>query len=46
VAVDSFLTISAKDISFIEIEIGIKVEVGIVVEVGIPVKLFPTISCI
>jgi hypothetical protein len=40
------LTISAKDINFVEIEIGIEVEVGIIVEVGIPVELFPTISYI
>jgi hypothetical protein len=46
VAVNPFLTIFIKDISFVEIEIGIEVEVGIVVEVGIPVELFPTISCI
>jgi hypothetical protein len=46
VAVDPFLTISAKDIGFVEIEIGIEVEVGIVVEVGIPVELFPAISYI
>ena len=45
-AVDPFLIISVKDISFVEIEIGIEVEVGIVVEVGIPVELFPAISCI
>ena len=45
-AIDPFLTISAKDISFIKIEIGIEIEVGIVVEVGIPVELFPTISYI
>ena len=45
-AIDPFLTISAKDISFIKIEIGIEIEVGIVVEVGIPVELFPAISCI
>jgi hypothetical protein len=44
VAVDPFLTISAKDIGFVEIEIGIEVVVGI--EVGIEVGVFPAIFCI
>jgi hypothetical protein len=40
VAVDPFLTISTKDIGFVEIEVGIAVLVEVEVEA------FPTIFCI
>jgi hypothetical protein len=46
VAVDPFLIISIKDISFVEVEEGAEVGAEIGVKVGVEVKAFPAIFCI